>query len=50
MAGLPMEIHPLINNIRNNSKSYVYNAGVVLANNISEYVDFNINYSLISTM
>ncbi|HNA16385.1 MAG TPA: outer membrane beta-barrel protein, partial [Ferruginibacter sp.] len=36
----------LINNIRNNSKSYVYNAGVVLASNISEYVDFNINYSV----
>lgn len=35
----------LINNIKNTSKSYTYNAGVALASNISQYVDFNINYS-----
>ena len=35
----------LINNIKNTSKSYTYNAGVVLASNISQFVDFNVNYS-----
>ncbi|MGB4844861.1 MAG: outer membrane beta-barrel protein [Ferruginibacter sp.] len=35
----------LINNVKNTSKSYTYNAGVVLASNISEFVDFNVNYS-----
>lgn len=35
----------LINNVKNTSKSYTYNAGAVLASNISEFVDFNINYS-----
>mgnify|MGYP001187685624 CR=1 FL=1 len=35
----------LINNVKNTSKSYTYNAGVVLASNISQYVDFNLNYS-----
>ena len=35
----------LINNVRNNSKSTTYNAGVVIASNISEFVDFNVNYS-----
>ena len=46
-GGLSYSTTPgLINNIRNNSKSYTYNAGVVLASNISEYVDFNVNYSV----
>ncbi len=35
----------LINNVKNTSKSYTYNAGVVLASNISEFVDFNVNYA-----
>ncbi len=35
----------LINNVKNKSKSTTYNAGVVIASNISEYVDFNINYT-----
>jgi hypothetical protein len=35
----------LINNVKNTSKSYTYNAGAVLASNISEFVDFNVNYS-----
>lgn len=36
----------LINNVRNNSKAYTYNAGAVIASNISEYIDFNVNYSV----
>ena len=36
----------LINNIKNISKSYTYNAGVVVASNISEFVDFNVNYNV----
>jgi hypothetical protein len=36
----------LINNVRNTSRSYTYNAGAVIASNISEFVDFNFNYSL----
>ncbi len=36
----------LINNVRNNSKSYTYNAGVVVASNISEFIDFNVNYTV----
>lgn len=35
----------LINNVKNTSKSYTYNAGAVIASNISEFVDFNVNYS-----
>jgi len=35
----------MIDNIKNESQSTTYNAGVVLASNISEYVDFNLNYS-----
>ncbi|MEP7255433.1 MAG: TonB-dependent receptor [Ferruginibacter sp.] len=46
-GGLSYSTTPgLINNIRNNSKSYTYNAGVVVASNISEYVDFNVSYSV----
>lgn len=36
----------LINNVKNTSKSYTYNTGVVVASNISEFVDFNVNYSI----
>ncbi|MGG9964276.1 outer membrane beta-barrel protein [Ferruginibacter sp. SUN106] len=35
----------LINNINTVTNSYAYNAGVVFASNISEYVDFNVSYS-----
>lgn len=35
----------LLNNVLNVSNNYNYNAGVVLASNISEYVDFNISYN-----
>ena len=35
----------LVNNVNTTTDNYVYNAGVVLASNISEYVDFNINYN-----
>ncbi|MFT3979368.1 MAG: TonB-dependent receptor [Ferruginibacter sp.] len=35
----------LVNNENTVTNNQVYNAGVVLASNISEYVDFNINYN-----
>lgn len=35
----------LINNVESMTNNYVYNAGVVLASNISEYVDFNLSYN-----
>ncbi|PWT99603.1 MAG: hypothetical protein C5B52_10285, partial [Bacteroidetes bacterium] len=35
----------VIDNETNNSNSYTYSGGLVLASNISEYVDFNISYS-----
>jgi len=46
-AGLTYTNTPgLINNVNNNSKAYTYNAGAVIASNISEYIDFNVNYSV----
>ncbi len=36
----------LINGVKNTSKSYTYNTGAVIASNISEYIDFNVNYSI----
>jgi Outer membrane protein beta-barrel family/Carboxypeptidase regulatory-like domain len=35
----------LLNNVENISKTFNYNVGAVFSSNISEYVDFNINYS-----
>ncbi len=35
----------MINNLFNASNSYTYSGGMVIASNISEYVDFNINYN-----
>jgi hypothetical protein len=35
----------LIRNINTVTNSYAYNTGVVLASNVSEYVDFNVSYS-----
>ncbi|MEP7143204.1 MAG: outer membrane beta-barrel protein [Ferruginibacter sp.] len=35
----------LANNKATVTNNYIYNAGVVLASNISEYVDFNLSYS-----
>ncbi|RYF91258.1 MAG: TonB-dependent receptor [Chitinophagaceae bacterium] len=35
----------LVNYANTTTDNYVYNAGIVLASNISEYVDFNINYT-----
>jgi hypothetical protein len=35
----------MVNNIELNTDNVGYNAGIVLASNISEYVDFNINYN-----
>ena len=35
----------LANNVKTTTDNYTYNAGIVLASNISEYVDFNISYN-----
>jgi uncharacterized membrane protein YgcG len=35
----------IINNIVNYSNSYAYNAGINVASNISEFIDFNLSYS-----
>jgi hypothetical protein len=35
----------LVNDVANTTNNLTYNAGVVLASNISEYVDFNISYN-----
>ncbi|MBL7763188.1 MAG: outer membrane beta-barrel protein, partial [Chitinophagaceae bacterium] len=35
----------LINNVKTNTDNFIYNAGVVIASNISENIDFNISYS-----
>lgn len=35
----------MINYVKNTSKSYTYSTGAVVASNISQYVDFNVNYS-----
>ncbi|MFZ1369639.1 MAG: outer membrane beta-barrel protein [Ferruginibacter sp.] len=35
----------LVNNQETTTNNYVYNGGVVLASNISEYVDFNLSYT-----
>ncbi|MEP6673516.1 MAG: TonB-dependent receptor [Ferruginibacter sp.] len=34
-----------VNDLPTKTNNYVYNAGVVLASNISEYVDFNLSYT-----
>ena len=36
----------MVNNRLTNTDNLVYNTGIVLASNISEYVDFNINYNI----
>lgn len=35
----------LINNVNTITNSYTYNTGIVLASNISEFVDFNLSYN-----
>jgi uncharacterized membrane protein YgcG len=35
----------LYNNIKSMTNNYTYNAGIVIASNISEYIDFNLNYN-----
>ncbi|HEY1869634.1 MAG TPA: outer membrane beta-barrel protein, partial [Chitinophagaceae bacterium] len=35
----------LIDNIKTFTNNYVYNAGIVIASNVSEYIDFNLSYS-----
>ena len=35
----------LVNNLNTKTDNYAYNAGLVLASNVSEYVDFNISYN-----
>ena len=37
----------LINDIKSLTNNYTYNSGIVLASNISEYVDFNLSYNAI---
>jgi uncharacterized membrane protein YgcG len=45
-AGLTYAKTPgLINNVLNQSNSFNYNAGLVVASNISEYIDFNVSYA-----
>ncbi len=36
----------LVNDLLTNTDNFVYNTGIVLASNISQYVDFNINYNV----
>jgi len=36
----------LVNNLETVTNNYVYNAGVVVASNISEYIDFNVSYNI----
>lgn len=36
----------LVDNVKNTSKSTTYSAGAVVASNISEFIDFNVNYSV----
>jgi Outer membrane protein beta-barrel family len=35
----------LINKVLNKAAAYTYNGGLVIASNISEYIDFNVSYS-----
>jgi hypothetical protein len=35
----------LINSVETNTDNFTYNAGIVIASNVSEYVDFNLSYS-----
>lgn len=45
-AGLTWSKVPgLINNVSSLSNNYNYNTGIVIASNISEYIDFNVSYS-----
>lgn len=36
----------ITNNLNSITQNYIYNAGIVLASNISEYVDFNLSYNV----
>ena len=45
-AGIVLNRTPgLINNVEGVTKSYAFNTGVVLASNISQYVDYTVSYS-----
>jgi len=35
----------MVNNAKTNTDNKVFNAGAVIASNISEYIDFNVNYN-----
>ena len=35
----------MVNYLKTTTQNYTYNTGIVLASNISEYVDFNLNYN-----
>jgi hypothetical protein len=36
----------LINDVATITNNYIYNAGVVVASNVSEYIDFNVSYNI----
>jgi hypothetical protein len=45
-AGLTYSALPgLIDNVKTVTDNYNYNAGIVIASNVSEYIDFNLSYS-----
>lgn len=45
-AGLTYSALPgLIDNVKTVTNNYNYNAGIVIASNVSEYIDFNLSYS-----
>jgi hypothetical protein len=45
-AGLSYSALPgIVDNIRTTTNSYDYNVGVVVASNVSQYIDFNVSYS-----
>lgn len=36
----------LVNNLQTITHNYIYNAGIVIASNINEYIDFNVSYNI----
>ena len=45
-AGFSLSANPgIINNVKTMSNNYAYNGGVVIASNISQYIDFTLSYS-----
>ena len=47
VPGFPTPACPaLYNNVTSTTHNYTYNGGIVVASNISEYVDFNLSYNV----